>query len=140
MYLYHESAEDRLKDTFFVVEATSYEQFCLWEKYSLESRQSSFIAHENRMKWEQISPGWLVTVGKLDGRPCCISTQWNRISGKLVLFWYSCSQVTDSVMAEKWITEHFTGTWDSGTRRAWTDAQNFHHCCHAIDEANKSDQ
>lgn len=121
--------EDRLKETFFIVEATSFEQHSLWSNYAKESDHRLY--NHKGLKWEQMD-GWMVTVGTLDDRPVCMSLSWVRIEGELVMFWYMCSQVTDSLMAEAWIDKYFTGRWDGGTRSAGTDAQNFHHCIHAI--------
>jgi hypothetical protein len=125
-----DTAENRLKNTLFIVEATSYEQHDLWDKW----------ADKQNKNWEQVNPGWLVQVGKLGKRPCCINTSWVKINGQLVMFYYQCSQVTDSLQAEKWLNKHFKGKWDNGTRTAHTDAMNFHHCIDAIDEANKEKQ
>lgn len=66
-----------------------------------------------------------------------ISVSWNRIEGRLVMFWYQCSQVTDSLQSEAWLEKHFDGKYDNGHRRASCDAQNFAHCIHAIRDANR---
>ena len=123
-----ETAESRLAETLFIVEATSFEQHMLWEK------------HSKTHKWEQINNGWLVTVGKLDDRPCCITTSWARINGQLVMFYYQCSEVTDSVQMDNWLEKHFKGTWCGGHRRANTDAGNFHLCLNAIKDKNEGKQ
>jgi hypothetical protein len=128
-----DTAESRLVKTMFIVEATSTEQHFLWSQWCKDSLSPTF----GKLKWEQLNPGWLVTVGKIGKRPCCISVAWNRIEGQLVMFWHQCSQVTDSLQAEKWLEDNFKGTWDNGRRRASTDAMNFHHCIDAIQEANK---
>lgn len=125
-----ETAESRLAKTLFVVEATSFETQCLWAENSKDSNCRRFTPR----RWEQVSPGWLVTVGELDYRPVCISMSWARIDGRLVMFWYPTSQVVDTVQIEKWLEKHFTGKWDGGTRNAQTNAMNFHHCLDAIDE------
>lgn len=118
-----ETAESRLAKTLFVVQATSFETLCLWS--------------ENARQWEQVYPAWLVTVGELDSRPICVSMSWARIDGHLVMFWEATSAVVDTVQIEKWLSQHFAGKWDSGTRQATTDAMNFHQCLNAIDDANK---
>lgn len=122
------TAESRLADTFFIVEATSFEQHMLWEK------------HHKNMNWQQIHSGWLVTVGKLDGRPCCVDMTWAKIDDQLVMFYDQCSQVTDVLQTNAWIYKHFNGTWDNGTRTASTDAGNFHLCLNAIREKNEGKQ
>lgn len=123
-----ESAESRLAETLFIVEATSFEQHCLWEK------------HHKELNWQQINSGWLVTVGKLGDRPCCITTSWAKIEDQLVMFYDQCSQVTDTLQTYEWMHKHFNGTWDNGRRMASTDAQNFHLCLHAIREKNEAKQ
>jgi hypothetical protein len=123
-----DTVENRLTKTFFVVEATDAEQFFLWKEWS---NQSDKRCIPDGVVWEQVNPGWLITVGKLGKRPCCISVSWVRINGKLVMFWYQCSQVTDSLQAEAWIEKHFKRTYDGG-RPSTTDAMNFAHCIHAI--------
>ena len=130
------TAENRLKRTLFIVEATSFEQFSLWQQHSKTS--------DSRPSWAQVvdwkeMDGWLVTVGKLGKRPCCVSMSWARIDGCLVMFYDQCSQVCDSIQTEKWLEKHFSGRYDNGTRRAWTDAQNFGHCLSAIKEQKELD-
>ncbi len=128
-----ETAESRLAKTLFVVEATSFESHCLWAQTATDSNCRCFAPR----RWEQVHPGWLVTVGELDSRPICVSMCWNRIDGQFVMFWEATSQVVDTVQIEKWLSQHFKGKWDSGTREATTNAANFHHCLNAIDDANK---
>lgn len=130
-----DTAENRLKKTFFIVEATHTEQFLLWQDWCEKSQHPRW----GKLKWEQVSPGWIVTVGKIGKRPCCISVSWNRIEGRLVMFWYQCSQVTDYTKAEAWLNEHFKGTYDGGTHRASGDAGNFSNCIRAIKDANAID-
>lgn len=126
-----DTVESRLRQTLFVVEATSYEQFCLWQDHAAASASRRFPA----VRWVEINPGWGVTVGHLDRRPCVIQVCWARIEGRLVMFWHQCSQVCDSVQAEAWIDAYFDGKWDGG-RPARCDAQNFGLCLQAIREAN----
>jgi hypothetical protein len=123
-----DNAENRLKNTIFVVEATSFEVFSLWK----ENAENSF-RRQNSVSWEQMD-GWIINVGELYGRPCNISTLWVRIEGQLVMFYYPCSQVADSAKTDKWIDEHFSGRWDNNTRSARCDAMNFHMCLKAIQE------
>ena len=128
----NDTAESRLNKTLFVVEATSAEEYFIWQEWANNSLYP-VVKPEQRVNWEQLN-GWIITIGELDNRPVVMSVTFNRINGYLVMFWYMCSQVTDSVMAEKWLDENF----DGGTRRARTDALNFSHCIHAIREAEKN--
>lgn len=124
---YSMSAESRLMQTFFLVEANSFEAQCLWVEH----------ARDGRVQWEQ-GHGYAVTVGSLDNRPVVVSIMWNRLNGRWVAFWHACSQVVDHVMIDAWLGKHFSGTWDNGTRRATCDAMNFHHCIHAMQDAEAS--
>lgn len=118
-----DTAENRLKETFFVIEATSFEQYSLWSNYAPNSRHRIF---NNVSSWEEISSGWGIQVGELDNRPCMISVNWAIINERPVMFYYQCSQVTDSLQTEKWLAENFNGTYEDD-RRAQTDASNFGH-------------
>ena len=123
-----ETAESRLKNTFFVVEATSFEKHCLWRNFAHNS-DSLFIKNYS-FKWEQMD-GWMIRLGTLDNRPVNLDVSWVKINDQLVMFWDQCSQVTDYVMTEKWIDKHFKKNYDYKT-----DANNFHHCLHAIERLN----
>lgn len=127
-----DTAESRLKETLFCVQATSFEQHELWSRWCVENTEATRPVFE---KWEQLG-GWGVVVGELDGRPVCVSMDWVRMSGHCVMFWEAVSQVVDSLQVEAWFAKHFTRTWDGG-RRAMTDAGNFHHVMDAIDEVRK---
>ena len=63
-----------------------------------------------------------MTVVELDKRPVAISVSWARIEGHLVMFWYACSQVTDSVQIDAWLAAMFdvSVTWLLG----WEDDDN----------------
>lgn len=132
-----DTAEERLKETFFIVEATRYEQHYLWSGFAHNSPHRRFPTIS--LNWDQFNTGWSVQIGELDNRPVVMSMTWVRIDGKLVMFWHLCSAVADYTMAEKWLEEHFKGRYNNNARRAWTDAMNFHHCVHAIRDANKGE-
>ena len=130
----NDTAESRLKKTFFIVEATSFEQSCLWRDYCSRSDKPRYDVHT----WVSISPGWMIHISEINDRPCCISTTWYKIDGKLVMFWYPCSELVDYKLIEEWLEKNFTGTYDGGSRRASIDADNFHNCISAIAKANAS--
>lgn len=132
MIYLNDTTRSRLEKTFFIVEATSFEKSCLWRDYCLESDNPRYGKHT----WKLISPGWMIKVGEINDRPCCISTTWYKIDGKLVMFWYACSELVDYKLIDEWLDKNFTGTYGGG-RRASTDADNFHACIGAIIEANK---
>lgn len=116
----------RFKDTFFLVEASHFEKHILWKEW------------HGRVKWDQDTFGYMPQVGTLDNRPVMLSFWWARIEGKLVAFWKCESQVADHDLIEKWFNKHFPAMLDS-ERRARTDANNFHICIHAIQEANEAE-
>lgn len=125
-----ETAESRLLKTRFVVSATSFEQHVLWCRYAKESPER--IA-PTPVKWQQIAPGWIVEVGRIGLRPCCIAMDWSELDGELVCFYHDSSGVVDHEMIDRWINDRFKGTWGGG-RRAHSDAYNFHHCLQGIKE------
>lgn len=112
----------RLGETVFYVEATSFEKLTLWQ------------AWHDRISWEQVDPGFVETVGHLDGRPVNIVLHWDRIGGCMVLFWNACSQVVDHAMIDEWFRQNPPPMWDGDRRRGSTDAMNFHYCILAIEE------
>lgn len=116
--------DDLLSCAEFVVEASSYEQQALWEKHALEAGGDS----NTRVHWVDQTRGWLVEVGKLDGRPVCVNVRGSLLNGLAVLFYEATSEVVDWRMIENWFQERCWPKWDNGTRRAHCDADNFHHC------------
>lgn len=136
-----DTPENRLKYTFFVVEADSFARQEFWSRHSGQSivgyiRKGDSKQAYGKVNWEQINDGWLVEVGKDHKRPVCISVTWARIDGKLVMFWYPTSQIVNHTIINKWLKKHFKGKWDDDRREAFCDASNFHHCLDAIEEAN----
>lgn len=125
--------EERLKRTIFAVEATSFEQLMLWRDHAHNSPNR--IPKFPVIEWEQINSGWGVTVGKLGKRPVVISVSWCKLDGFLVMFWYACSQVSDSKQVDKWFEKNFPVRYDNGHRPATCDAMNFGHCISALREA-----
>ncbi len=127
-----------LARAFFAVEATSFEQHALWANHCIDTlyprrdHKGGLVGAD--LHWEQLNPGGMVTIGQLDGRPVNLSLTFARIEGRIVLFWFACSQVTDSVMADAWLAKTF-----DPKRRATCDANNFNHCIHAIEAANAAE-
>lgn len=120
--------DPRFKETFFLVEASSFERQCLWKR------------RHDLTSWEDQNSGYMGQIGILARRPVVISVFWARINGRLVGFWESTSQVVDHEMIEKWFEKNCAPPkWDNGTRRARCDAMNFHFCMHAIQEANEAE-
>lgn len=118
--------DKRFKETFFLVEATSFERQCLWEKWN------------KKLNWKDQGMGCVGQIGTLAKLPVVICFFWAHIDGRQIAFWESTSRVTDSEMAKKWLEENcIPPKWDGGTRNSRCDAANFHLCIHAIQEANQ---
>ena len=76
-----------------VVEATSYEQLCLWKE------------DHDRVKWELNPSGLMEIVGHLDDMPVCLSLTTATVDGHKLLFIDATSQVVDNRMIDKWLLE-----------------------------------
>lgn len=76
-----------------VIEATDFEQDCLWHRY----------AERENVDWHQILNGHGKSVGVLDGRSVFISLRAAVINGKKFLFFHPTSVVVDWRMINAWI-------------------------------------
>lgn len=127
-----DTAESRLRETKWLLEATDFEWFTLWERWC---KESSTCREPLFAKCEQLN-GWLVTCGYgPDCRPINISMQWNKLDGMLVCCWEPVSQLVDHLVIEGWLTHHYSMTFNG--RNATSDAQNFHLCAEALKEWQK---
>lgn len=106
--------DPRFAMTAYVVQATSYEQLCLWKDW------------HRHVSWVQDNPGWGKNVGYVGGLPCVISVSWIIINGCYVMFYTDESQVVDHRMIERWLKENCNPQAEG--RRAHCDAMNFGHC------------
>lgn len=100
--------QNRLDDTEWIVEATSNEQFLLWQK------------HHRNCNWEQTNLGVHFHLGELHGRPICMHLQWCKINGHVVMFWDGVSELFDRKMSDEYFEKMV------GKKR--TSATNFHIC------------
>jgi hypothetical protein len=98
------------------IEATRFEQHCLWEKYT-----------EYGVSWEQSPSGLLENVGAIADMPVCISLHKVRIGGETILFYHATSQVVDHRMIDQWLANNLptTARHEDG-RPNKTDASNSH--------------
>lgn len=111
----------RIRETAFVVEATSEEQNSFWLRWNTV------------LRFEQINPGYWEQIGTMGLRrqAVCISLSWFRIEGKLVAFYEPTSVVVDHDMIEKWVIKTFPVL--KGSRRDHhANATNFHNCLHTV--------
>lgn len=118
---FSEEDKEKFKDVVFVIEATDFERFALWqmndtstEKYRIKS-------------WESISDGWLCTIGHVDEMPVTVSLTYAKLNGHKVAFYYAASMIVDYNMVREWIA-HYTGHLQFEGRVCHTDANNFGHC------------
>ncbi len=141
----NDACERFLAQTFYAVEATSFERHCLWADHSRDTLyprvnpRTGKLVETDSVKWEELNPGGIVTVGALtrargtERLPVSLSVTFARIEGRVVLFYESTSIVTDSEQAEKWLAKHCP-CWKPLDGHC--DANNFAHCLNAIEAAN----
>jgi len=118
--------DEKLERAFFFVEADSYAQFKLWQECRDDYKDVKMI---------QDGCGFIREIGLLYRKkgkryhsfPVMISFNFAIIKGVYVCFYTSESHLTDWKMVEKFIGKH-AGQYDSASRRAMTNAHNFHHC------------
>lgn len=104
-----------------IVEATSFEAFTLWDKYTTNGRQMS-----------QYGGGFGITVGyckdsKDQKLSVTISLFKYSLDGKSILFYHPTSKMVDYGLIEDWINENMpvSARREDGTVKT-TDCQNFH--------------
>lgn len=119
------NTDDRWAQTQFAVQATDAEQLFLWQIHAKDSIQKT---DWNVIEWKQDCRGHYSLIGECDGRPVGVSVCWSRLNGVLVAFYEPVSQVVDWELVNDWLNSVFNGRWDGGTRRAHSNAMNFHHC------------
>lgn len=83
-------------DVVGIVESTSFESMCLWEKW-----------HQQRgHTWVASTSGPLITVGYLDGKPVGIAPLVHEVNGKKIMFVEPTSLVVDWGMIDDWLREN----------------------------------
>lgn len=110
----------KLADVMFVVEATSFEQHCLWNQYHCA------------VDWKSDNSGEYVQLKEVDGRPVNLVLTFATLNGQKVMFTESVSQLADYKQIEDWLDVNCKPMYDKGYRIARTNGMNFHHCLHAI--------
>lgn len=105
-----------LADCVYAVEATRFEQMCLWQKYTGEG-----------YVWKENLSGRGATVGYLNDMPVAISLNTAVVNGNKILFYNATSVVVDWGMIEEWLQKNMpsdTKKHEGSLRK--TDASNFH--------------
>lgn len=138
---YSAQPEGYKRDTVFCVEATSHEIHMLWRDFADDRTAREYgPPTKRRVKWEQLNPGSMPTIGTLGKRPICLTIFWVRIDGQVVMFYEATSELVDWAKIRAWLDIEYKHVpmWNNGTRKPFCHAQNFHHCLSAIDERNKT--
>lgn len=120
---------------------SSHEMHILWRDFADDRTAREYgPSNRRRVKWEQLNPGSVPTIGTLGKRPICLTIFWARIDGQVVMFYEATSELVDWAKIQAWLDIEYKHVpmWDNGTRKPFCDAQNFHHCLSAIDERNKT--
>jgi len=110
---------ERYKDVTAIVEATSYESMCLWEKWHQQKGHT----------WIQSTGGPLITVGYINERPVCIAPMVHTVNGRQIMFLEATSELVDWKMIEDWLFKNVINA-RNGTTVNKVDAQNFHNIVH----------
>lgn len=156
--------DPEFKDIVFLVKATSFEQFNIWQEYSkqsisnIEPIQDRFIDilpteparklfgdlnnkvkkfASERVEWEQISSGFSIKIGNVNEMPVNVSFSFAIINGKKICFYEAISRIVDYVMVEDWLIDRFQLTNDNYTRWNHVNASNFHNCINSLDRLDK---
>jgi hypothetical protein len=98
-----------------MVEATDCESQNLWEKWHARPQPG-----RKPLAWEQISLGEWREIGKVAGRPICVTVHYAIVEGALVAFYEGTSELVDHAMIEAWLHANFPAA------RSWSNAMNFH--------------
>lgn len=126
MYPFQASDAEYFKDVAFLLEATNFEQFMLWEKWfdNVDHREKVGL-----QSWKQ-GVGKLVPLGEIGGLPIVISIIWDWLNDSKVIFWESTSQVVDHRMIDAYFA-HFA------PKIGKSNSSNFHLCLAAVRKQEK---
>ena len=122
--IFNMSKDEKLERAFFFVEGKSYD---CWKEYG----------KKEGVDWKQDNSGFMETISTLYrkvGRryepfPVNIAYSFAVINGVYVCFYDSPSLVSDWGKIEEHVTQ-YAGQYDSGSRRAMVNQDNFHNCFH----------
>lgn len=120
-----------LKKTCFFIEASSFEQHCLWREFN------------KKFKWVDISSGCSLHIGNInndENMSVWVSFNFATIFNKVICFWYPTSRFVDHDMIVNFIQDNYPVKWNNNSLYAMTDANNFHHVinhCKPLDDEIK---
>ena len=107
------------------------------ENYSAHQLTKLMLARYGKERIVQDGRLISTTVGRALNRPVVVVFSPYYIDDEhTIIFYESTSDLVDWTMITAWLAERFTRKWRGDL--ATTNAENFHHCLHAIDEAIKA--
>ena len=105
-----ENIDTLIEKAQFAVEANSYEKINLWLEY------------KDKLDWKQITEGKLITLGKVDDLPICMSIFVDILNGVPVMFYEMTSLMVDYRLVDDYLENKF-GEFHS--RDYCTNSMNF---------------
>lgn len=118
------SSDEKISRSEFFVEADSFAKQALWEQHFYDKKDGE------RLEWIQDSSGFSRLIGFMDKNkqnPIYVSFGFYAIGGKYICFYYPEGTYADWNQIEAYINS-IVPKYDSGTRNAKCDANNFHQC------------
>jgi hypothetical protein len=91
-----------LRDCDAVVTASHEEYGGLWTRWAHDSDWTCHDARR-RLRWQQYTMGWWREIGKVAGRPICVSVMFAEVEGRVIAFVEGCSALVDHTMIREWI-------------------------------------
>lgn len=127
------TSRDTLRSCFFFVEATGYEQMSLYREAMIAYRVIRPGEKPAPITWQQEPIGFAEIVGHVGDLPVSVAFSFVRIEGQRVAFYEPTSRMVDHDLVYAWLDALPMPRHHD--RVARTDAMNFHHCLHAIENA-----
>jgi len=125
--------KERLKNTFYCVEADSFAYHQLWRDYAHDSRNRRF---DNIVLQWQSCDGYRFEIGTFGEEPIMLTMMWSILDGKDVMFFRVDSLVSHFGMVRDWLRKNCPAF----NRNRHVDAVNFHNCVDAIKRAGANDE
>jgi len=135
--------DERMSRVKFFIEADSFAQHELWAKWAKQAIKfrDKYPDHE-LLDWEQDYSGFSLTVDhikyKRENLPIVVACSFATLNGQYVCFYEGVSLLVHNGIIEDFLQKNWPVKYDKGTRFAFTNASNFHHCAHfCLKERNK---
>ena len=127
---------DRIKSSFYFVEATGFEKHSFWRNFAKQSPIKDQELSKSWVDWEQEYVGHTFQIARFAGFPITITLFWGVLDGRRVCFYESESLVVHHGIVDSFI-EDCRKLAGSVPR---TDAFNFGHCISDIKRSNEEDR